>query len=405
MKIAYFDCFAGASGGMILGALLGAGLELDTLRHALAGLSLPDWQLSAAPVMTAGLSATRVTVLTKDASHGRAYSELNSLLSASRIPPDARDMSLSILRRIAEVESSLHNTALEEVYLHELGGTDTLIDIVGAVLGLKFLDVGQVFVSALPMGGGSVASRHGTLPLPAPAMIELARGAPIRAVDIQAELVTPTGAAILTTLARGYSSFPPMTLTSVGYGAGVRDLPIPNILRVLIGAPSGTRGTQSEPLVELETNIDDMNPQMYQYAMTRLFQAGALDVWLTPIQMKKERAGILLSALCRHEDASEMTRLMFEETTTLGIRRREVQRESLARETVTVGTSFGPVRVKVALLDGRVLRARPEYEDCRKLAESCHVPLPEIYGAAEAGIDAALKSKQKENKDGTIYEI
>jgi uncharacterized protein (TIGR00299 family) protein len=396
MRVAYFDCFAGASGDMILGALVDAGLEIDDLRQALVNLPLKDWELTATRIHANGLAATRVTLATHDEAHGRPYAELNSLLSASQLPQDVKETSIRILRRIAQVESRLHDVSLQEVYLHELGGVDTLVDIVGAVMGLRLLEVGEVFVSALPLGGGAISTRHGTLPLPVPAVVELLRGAPIRPVDIQAELVTPTGAAILTSLARAYSTFPPMTLERVGYGAGMRELPIPNILRVLIGATNGTSGAKFEPLVELETNIDDMNPQLYEYAMSRLFKAGALDVWLTPVQMKKNRAGILLSALCRADAADEIAKLMFQETTTLGIRRQEVLREALARETVMVGTSFGPVRVKVAILHGRVLRAQPEYEDCRRLAENSHVPLPQVYREADASIRTAIAMKQKQ---------
>jgi uncharacterized protein (TIGR00299 family) protein len=391
MNVAYFDCFAGASGDMILGALVDAGLDPEMLRGALAALPLPAWELRAERVMTGGLAATHVNVIADDDAHSRRYADLVSFISASQLAPEVKETGALILRRIAEAESRLHNVGVEDVYLHELGGIDTLIDVIGAVLGLALLDVGTIYVSALPLGSGEVNTRHGTLPLPAPAVIELTRGAAVRAVDIRAELVTPTGAAILTTLACGYLTFPPMTLSRVGYGAGTQALPIPNVLRVLIGAPGKTNGAMVEQLVMLETNIDDMNPQFYEYAMARLFEAGALDVWVTPIQMKKNRAGTLLSVLCQANTEHSLTRLLFEETTTLGVRRREVQRQALARETISVKTAYGPVRVKIARLHGRVLRAKPEYDDCRSLAEEHHVPLIEVYQAAEAVAPAALR--------------
>ncbi len=392
MNVAYFDCFAGASGDMILGALLDAGLELDKLREALVGLPLRDWELRARRVMRGGLAATHVEVIAQDDMPTRRYMDLVGLLNASELGSEVKESGKRILRRIAEVESRLHHQSLEEVHLHELGGVDTLVDVIGAVAGLELLNIGAIYVSALPMGSGAVNTRHGMLPLPAPAVVELVRGAPIRAVDIQAELVTPTGAAILTTLAHSYATFPPMTLTDVGYGAGTRELPIPNVLRILIGAPEKTDGATYEPLVMLETNIDDMNPQMYEYVMARLFESGALDVWLTPVQMKKNRAGTLISVLCQPQTEVHITKLLFEETTTLGVRRREVQRAALARETISVTTGFGPVRVKIAWLEGRVLRAKPEYDDCRRLAEEHHVPLIEIYQAAEAVVPATLHS-------------
>ncbi len=391
MNVAYFDCFAGASGDMILGALLDAGLELDKLREALVGLPLRDWELRARRVIRGGLAATHVEVIAQDDMATRPYKDLVGLLNASELGSEVKESGERILRRIAEVESRVHRQSLEEVHLHELGGVDTLVDVIGAVAGLELLNIGAIYVSALPMGSGAVNTRHGTLPLPAPAVVELVRGVPIRAVDIQAELVTPTGAAILTTLARRYGTFPAMTLTHVGYGAGTRELPIPNVLRVLIGAPEMTDGATYEPLVMLETNIDDMNPQMYEYVMARLFESGALDVWLTPVQMKKNRAGTLLSVLCQPQTEVHITKLLFEETTTLGVRRREVQRAALARETISVTTEFGPVRVKIAWLEGRVLRAKPEYDDCRRLAEEHHVPLIKIYQAVEAVVPAAIQ--------------
>ncbi len=391
MNVAYFDCFAGASGDMILGALLDAGLEVDTLRDALRGLAANEWDLQGVRIETGGIAATRVNVITRDTAPTRRYIELDAMLTASALVPPVKETSARILRRIAEVEARLHRVALGEVHLHELGGLDTLIDVVGTVAGLQLLEIEQVYVSALPFARGAVKSRHGVLPLPAPATAELARGAPIRAVDLEAELVTPTGAAILTTLARDYATFPPMTLARVGYGAGTRTLPIPNVLRVFIGARADADAAV-ETLVVLETNIDDMNPQVYEYVFTKLFAAGALDVWLTPIQMKKNRAAALLSALCRPRDADALTEILFTQTTTLGVRRREVQRTALAREIVSVTTRFGPARVKVARKRGRVLRAVPEYDDCRALAEKSSVPILEVYHAVEASARATLGS-------------
>lgn len=390
MIVAYVDCFAGASGDMILGALVDAGLELNALRDALAGLALSDWELGVERIVTGGLSATRVNVITRDETQERRYTELDALVTTSSIDEPVKTRAAQILRRLAEIEARLHGVAIDQVHLHELGGIDTVIDVVGAVAGFRLLGIEEIFVSALPMGHGTVETRHGILPLPAPAVVELARGVPIRAVDLQAELVTPTGAAILTTLARGYGTFPPMTLARVGYGAGSRTLSIPNVLRLMLGKRADQGDATVETLVVLETNIDDMNPQAYEFVFGKLFAAGALDVWLTPIQMKKNRAATQLSALCRPHDADVLNEIIFTQTTTLGVRRREVQRFALAREIVQVETRFGPVRVKVARHNGRVLRAMPEYDDCVALAEKYQIPFLEIYHVAESNARDAL---------------
>jgi uncharacterized protein (TIGR00299 family) protein len=392
MMVAYVDCFAGASGDMILGALVDAGLELNALRDALAGLALADWELRAERIVTGGLSATRVNVITRDETQERRYTELDALVATSSIDEPVKTRATQILRRLAEIEARLHGVAIDQVHLHELGGIDTVIDVVGAVAGFRLLGIEEIFVSALPMGHGMVETRHGILPLPAPAVVELARGVPIRAVDLQAELVTPTGAAILTTLARGYGTFPPMTLARVGYGAGSRTLSIPNVLRLMLGKRADQGDATVETLVVLETNIDDMNPQAYEFVFGKLFAAGALDVWLTPIQMKKNRAATQLSALCRPHDADALNEIIFTQTTTLGVRRREVQRFALAREIVQVETRFGPVRVKVARQNGRVLRAMPEYDDCVALAEKYQIPFLEIYHVAESNARDAFGS-------------
>jgi uncharacterized protein (TIGR00299 family) protein len=383
VSIAFFDCFAGASGDMILGALLDAGLDPAALRRALGGLGLPGWELRIERVVKGGLAATHVQVVASEDVHARPYRELAAILDSCALQPQVKQKAAAILRRLAEVEARLHGESIEQVLLHELGGVDTLVDIAGAVVGIEMLEIRQVFVSALPMGHGTVETRHGPLPLPAPAVVELARGAPIRSVDLAAELVTPTGAAILTTLANGYVSFPPMTLQRTGCGAGQRELPIPNVLRVLIGTPATKEDAATETLVVLETNIDDMNPQVYDYVMGRLLEAGALDVWAMPIQMKKNRGGTLLSVLCRHADVGILRGIVLEETTTLGVREHAVQRHALPREIVSVETSYGIVRVKIARKEGRLIRAKPEYEDCRELAAAHQVPLLQVYREAE----------------------
>ena len=384
MRIAYFDCIGGASGDMILGALLDAGLPLQVLQDAIAALDLPGCTVEAHKVVRGGLAATQAEVLVSDLASERAWPEVERLVLSSRLAPSVKETAHHILQRIAAVEARLHQIALDRVHLHELGSLDTIVDVVGAVAGLQALGVEAVVVSPLPLGRGQTRSAHGPLPLPAPATLELIKGAPVQGMDREGEWVTPTGAAILSTLAREYGPLPAMRVQAIGYGAGQRDLPtIPNVLRLVIGEAEVGAGDTLETLTVLETNIDDMNPQGYDHIMARLFAAGALDVYLTPIHMKKNRPGILLTVLCRPADAAALTDLLFAETTTLGVRQQTLLRRCLPREIVTVVTRFGPVHVKVTRTkDGRV-RAMPEYDDCHRIALERGVPWQEVVAAAQ----------------------
>lgn len=383
MKIAYFDCFAGASGDMILGALLDAGVSREDLQAALDTLNLPGWDLQVQKVHKGGLAATQVTVQVDDKVPHRRLGDIEELLEASELPDQVKGASRRIFRRLADAEARVHDTAPEEVRLHDLGGLDTVVDVVGAVVGLRSLAVEAVYVSRLPMGRGAVPSGHGTLPLPAPATLTLIQGVPVYPVDVEGELVTPTGAAVLTGLAVGFDTYPPMTLEDFGYGAGRADFAFPNLLRLLVGSPVGSLEATPETLVLLETNIDDTNPEFYEHVMEALFAAGALDVYLTPLQMKKNRPGTLLTVLCSPEVAGALTRVLFAETTTLGVRQQEIRRWRLTRETISVETRFGPVRVKVAKLPDGTAKVAPEYEDCRRLAWERGVPLREVYAQAQ----------------------
>jgi len=381
VKIAYFDCFAGASGDMILGALLDAGLDRQALLDQLDHLKLPDWTLDARPVTKNGLAATAVNVAHTGPSAHRTLADITALIEASALLSADKDRALQIFRRLAEAEARVHGSTPAEVHFHEVGAVDAIIDIVGAVCGLNLLSVQAVQASPLPLGRGFTRSAHGMLPLPAPAVVELLRGVPLTGAAAEGETVTPTGAAILVTLATGFGPIPAMRLEQLGYGAGSREADYPNVLRVLIGETE--TDANRETLLELATNLDDLNPQLYEHVFARLFAAGALDVWLLPAQMKKGRPGSMLSVLCRPEHEASLSDIIFRETTTLGLRRQLVERRSLAREVRVVNTRFGPARVKIAILDGGVLRAMPEYEDCRQLAERTGVPLREILVAVE----------------------
>jgi uncharacterized protein (TIGR00299 family) protein len=381
MKIAYFDCIAGASGDMILGALVDAGLTVEILQERLSALRLVDeFELRVQKVSKNGFGATKVDVIVRveEHHHGRHLAEIEAILQKSDLPELIKEKAASMFRRLAEVEAGIHGMPVESVHLHELGGVDTIVDVVGALVGLDALGVEQGYGSPLPLGRGFVKGAHGQIPLPAPATVALLKEIPVRGSDIEMELVTPTGALILSTVCKTFGPIPPMTLIGVGYGAGGRDLPIPNVLRLLIGE----QGSGIESLVLLETNVDDNSAEINGYVMEKLFAAGALDVFFTPIQMKKNRPATLLSALCRPDEVERLEAIIFWETSTLGVRRQPVERRCLERESETVETPYGLIRVKVAHLSDGTTKRAPEYEDCRRAAEIHDVPLRVVYEAA-----------------------
>ncbi len=382
MKIAYFDCIAGASGDMLLGALLDAGLPEEALRQQLTLLHLDDFELRVRRVEKNGFSALKVDVQVKDDVPARHLPDIEAIVQQSDLPAAIKEQTVAIFRRLGEVEAGIHGTTLDHVHLHELGGVDTIVDVVGVLAGLAALGVERVVASPLPLGRGFVKGAHGAIPLPAPATVALLKGSPVVGSDIEKELVTPTGAALLTSLAAEFGPLPAMTLEAVGYGAGGRDLPIPNVLRLLLGRQATPISAAAETLTMLETNIDDLNPETYDYVMGRLFEVGALDVFLAPIQMKKNRPATLLRVLCRPTEANTLMSILFAETSTLGVRQQTVLRYCLPRSSQTVQTPYGPVRVKVASWGHNQSKAAPEYEDCRRLAEINGVPLREVYLAA-----------------------
>lgn len=382
MKLAYFDLIAGASGDMILGALVDAGLPIAELQDDLSLLGLPEFALTAARVMRGAFSATKVDVHAVDTAHSRGLAEIEQIIAASRLPQHIQARGLRIFQRLAEAEAGIHGVPVAAIHFHELGAVDTIVDVTGALLALERLGVGRVFASPVPLGRGTARGAHGVFPLPAPASVALLRGAVVVGADHAVETVTPTAAALLAELAEGFGPIPRMTLAAVGYGAGSRTAPEPNILRVLLGEADDA-ADDSEPLVMLETNIDDMSPEVHGYVMERLLAAGALDAYLTPVIMKKGRPGVVLTALCRPADAMRLRELLFAETSTLGIRTVEVQRHCLPRESKTAQTPYGEIRIKVARwADGE--KAAPEYEDCRRAAETHNVPLLRVYQAAMA---------------------
>jgi pyridinium-3,5-bisthiocarboxylic acid mononucleotide nickel chelatase len=384
MKCAYFDCFSGISGDMTLGALLDAGVPIEQLRGELHGLNLPGWELSAEKVWKNGMAATHAKVRAQDTTTHRSLSTILGLIEKSALTARVKNHASAVFQKLGEAEAAVHDVLLEKIHFHEVGAIDAIIDIVGACIGFAALGIESFACSALNVGGGTAKMAHGVLPVPAPATARLLLGKPTYSNGIQKELVTPTGAAIVATLCSNFGPQPPMTVTAIGYGAGTADLEgQPNVLRLMVGEAAEKPATaESETIRVLEANLDDMNPQIYGYFLERALTAGALDVFSTPVQMKKNRPGMLVTVLCKPEDEPKFHEMFFAETTTLGVRTYTAERRVLARQWETVHTNFGEVRIKVARLNGHIRQASPEFEDCRKLAEAKNVPLQRVMEEA-----------------------
>jgi uncharacterized protein (TIGR00299 family) protein len=384
MKAAYFDCFSGISGDMTLGALVDAGCPLGLLRDELKALEVPGWEISAEKVWKNGMAATQVSVRTEDTQTHRSLATILGVLEKSKLAAAVRERASAIFRRLGEAEAAVHDVPIEKIHFHEVGAVDAIVDIVGACIGFSALGLERFACSALNVGGGTAKMAHGLLPVPAPATARLLLGKPTYSNGVQKELVTPTGAAIVATLCQTFGPQPPMRMESIGYGAGTTDLEgQPNVLRIMVGESLEVSDTEFDEEVRvIEANLDDLNPQVYGYFVERALAAGALDVFTTPIQMKKGRPGTLLTLLCKPDRAKQLMDLVFAETTTFGLRSYTAQRRVLPREWESVHTRFGEVRLKVARVNGKVLQVSPEYEDCRKLAEEKKVPLREVMEEA-----------------------
>lgn len=422
MRIAYFDCFAGASGNMILGSLVDAGLNIDALQRELRRIPVHGWSMRAQRVHKQGLAALYldVDVPGEDQQHGgdhhhgagdhhhegiahRRLRDVLAILRDARLPKHIEASAEKIYRRLAHAEAQVHSSSVEEVLFHEVGQVDAIIDIAGAVIGLDLLGVEAVYASALPCGTGRIESAHGVMPSPAPATLELLRGVPTYQLDLAAELVTPTGAAILTQLA-SFAQRPLMRIENIGYGSGRSEFPFPNVLRVLIGETieaskdvglaDATPSNHQTHVVQLEANIDDMNPQLYESVIERLFAAGALDVWLQPISMKKGRPGMLLSILSAPERADAVAMTVLTHTTTIGVRRWSAARDVQPRSIEVVQTALGPVRVKVVQGPGGQ-RARPEYDDCQRIASQRQLALVDVMRDVEREVADWLHSQKR----------
>ncbi len=386
MRIGYFDCFSGASGDMILGSLIDAGLSPQKLRLELNKLHIPV-RLKIKKVLKQGIGATQVIVEGKDEKVHRNLREMLKIIDRSDLDPEIKDRSKAVLEKIATVEGGIHRKPSEEIHFHEIGGLDSIVDIAGAVWGVSQLGVDAIHVSKVNVGGGFVKCEHGTLPVPAPATVALMKGKPIFSYGVEKELLTPTGAALLTFLGSRFGEMPAMKVQKIGYGAGRDDFSHPNVLRLMVGT-SETSGR--EKVTVIETNIDDMNPQYYDYVMERLFELSALDVFLTPILMKKNRPGTLLTVICPSDSRPAVAEFLLKETTTLGLRWREEERDKANREIRILQTKYGKIRFKVARWEGTIVNFSPEYDDCKRTALKKGIPIKDVFEEARKEIRKAL---------------
>ena len=383
--IAYFDCSSGISGDMILGALVDAGVSPEKLNKALSCLPVRGYRLNVKEVKRAGLKATKVDVM-QDArckmQDAKRWKDIEKIINASSLSTDIKEKGLKVFKRLFEAEAKVHGERFGRVHLHELGAVDCIVDIFGTLIGLDILGIERVYASPLNLGGGTIKTSHGVLPVPAPATAELLRDVPVYSSDMPFQLTTPTGAVLITSLADGFGQMPEMSVSEIGIGAGGMDFKThPNVLRVFVGTPpfnsplnkGGQRG-----VTVIETNIDDMNPQIYEHVMEILFKAGALDAFLTQVIMKKGRPGVKLTVLCTKDKKEALMKIILKETTSIGLRFYEAGRKTLEREIKTITTDFGKVKVKISKLGDNIIKITPEYEDCKIIARKLNLPLAEV---------------------------
>jgi uncharacterized protein (TIGR00299 family) protein len=382
MRLLYLDCFAGCSGDMFLGALLDLGVPEQAVRDELRKLNLTGYSISTRRVVKQNIAATKFDCLTTvaDEHNHRGYTEITGLIGASSLAEPVKRRALNVFRRIGEAEARIHDVPLEQIHFHEVGAVDSIVDIVGVCAAIHLLNVDEIRALPPPLGSGFVETAHGRFPLPAPATLELLKGIPTQPTGLAVELVTPTGAALLAECCSQFGPLPAMSVEKIGYGAGSRDLDkTPNVLRAILGEATGT---ETDLVHILETNLDDMNPQLFGDVMERLLAAGALDVWLTPVQMKKNRPGTALAALCDPRQTDALAELLLTHTTSFGLRITTAQRRKLAREIIRVATRYGEIEVKIGRLAGKIVAWSPEYESCKRAAAAHGVPVKDVQEAA-----------------------
>jgi len=379
MKIAYLDCFSGISGDMLLGALLDCGLPGKLLKQELAGLSLDSYKIRISTEQRMQITGCRVAVSSPPKKHQhRNFAEIKRIITKSHLNQRVKELSINVFQKLARVESRIHQKKILKVPFHEVGSIDSIIDIVGTAIGIDYLKLDEVYASPVPLSSGFTTCQHGVIPLPAPATMELLKGVPVCGTSLKTELVTPTGAALLTSLTNHYGPMPPMKITKIGYGVGSTQLKDrPNLLRVVVG--ERTNDQEADQVVIMEANIDDMIPEIYDYLMERLLEKGALDVFFSPIQMKKNRPGVLVRVICHPEKKGELTTTIFQESTSAGIRYYHAHRIKLPREIKEITTPYGKLSVKVFKGGEGEYYSSPEYEECKKIAKKHGIPLKKVY--------------------------
>lgn len=384
MKIAYFDCFSGASGDMILGALIDCGMDLESLKSKLDDLGMAGFELKKERVLKKFIPATQADVVIDECAkvESRRLSDIKSMIENSRLSDEVKSCALRIFDRLGEAEALVHQVSIEDIHFHEVGAVDAIVDIVGSIIGLEMMGIERIYCSPPNVGGGFVKTAHGILPAPAPATLELMKGLPCYSSGMHGELLTPTGAAILSTVAYSFGPLPGMTINTIGYGSGKMELENPNVLRLIIGEAHNESQTEvSDQVAVIETNIDDMNPQIYDFLLEKALGLGALDVVMTSAQMKKNRPGGRLQIICPSSEIVKFSDLIFNETTSIGLRWRIENRIVAERSLDRVTTEFGVCRVKIAYRNGRTVNIAPEYEDCKQLALINNVPIKQVIMA------------------------
>lgn len=398
MKAAYFDCFSGISGDMILGALIDSGLDIDYLKKELKKLALSGYEINTRTVEKKHITGTKVDIIVKEDQNHRNLKDINKIIDNSALDSDIKETSKKIFMKLAQAESKVHNTDINKVHFHEVGALDSILDIVGVIIALKKLEIKKIYSSDLHLGSGFVKCAHGMIPVPAPATTELLKGIPVYSTGVKGELVTPTGAAIITSLAISFDEMPNMTIRQIGYGAGKSDFRHPNLLRIFIGDLVDDYDTDTTNIIE--TNIDDMNPEYYDHIIGKLLDHGALDVYLTNIHMKNNRPAIKLSVISTKEDTDKLTNLIFTETTTFGVRIHETKRKKLFLEKKQVKTKYGAINIKIGSIGTGIKTISPEYKDCKKIADEKKIPLKDIYDLAKKSyLDAKKDNKSKKSHE------
>ncbi len=380
MKILYYDCFSGVSGDMNLGAMVDLGIDIEYLRSELGKLHLDGWELTSEKSQRHGITGTKITVRQTRHEHvHRHLSDIDKIITGSTLSGEVKDLSMKIFLKIAEAEAAVHGIPLEKVHFHEVGAIDSIIDVAGAAICFIALGIEAVYVSEVELGSGFVDCAHGRLPVPAPATSEIIKGIPVKIGNVDFEATTPTGAAIVTTLGTKFGTGPLLTIKKTGYGIGHKEHPVvPNLLRVFLGE-TNEEHAQGHRAVLMEANIDDMNPEFYDHITDNLFRAGAADVFFTQIIMKKGRPGVILNVICEKGSENKLKEIIFTESTTLGMRSFEFNKDTLARETFKVNTIYGEVTVKRSFFGGKQVSVKPEYEECRKIASERNIPVKEVY--------------------------